>query len=84
MKKIVLIAVLYIIGWGATYPALLAQERDLWSNLPDEWPKRCRTELGFATGMALFPPAWLVAPFMTGFWEHGMQFTCPSHNGVKP
>jgi hypothetical protein len=28
------------------------------------------------TLMALLPPAWILHPFLTGFYEHGLQFTC--------
>lgn len=27
--------------------------------------------IGFAVGWSAFPPCWLVAPFVTNFYEHG-------------
>lgn len=34
-----------------------------------------RKDLGFCGGWSLLPPAWLLSPFVTGFYEHGWQIT---------
>jgi hypothetical protein len=34
-----------------------------------------RDDLGFAVGFAALPPVWVVAPFITGFYYHGFNWT---------
>lgn len=42
---------------------------------------RYRSNLGAALGLALFPPLWLVAPLVTGFYEHGVSLKM--HEGCR-
>lgn len=67
MKK-TLIIVFYVAMWFATWPALLADLQA--KNFADE---TYRADLAFAIGLSLLPPTWLIAPFVTGFYEHGFQ-----------
>lgn len=36
--------------------------------------KEYRSDLAFACGWSLLPPAIFVGPFVTGFYEHGFSF----------
>ena len=66
---------IWIAAWVLTWPALLAD----WQSIGDgEFAaSSCRHELGAAMGVAILPPVWVVTPFMTGFYEHGLKFSCP-------
>jgi hypothetical protein len=39
---------------------------------------KCRRDMAFAIGWSMLPPAWVVAPFATGFYVHGFAWPwCP-------
>lgn len=65
------IAVIWFVGWMITWPAWLA---DFQGRHPTT---DCRREMAEGMGWALLPTDWLIAPFVTGFWEYGMKFSCP-------
>ena len=67
--------VLYIIFWAVTWAGLLA---NLNATFPTLRCKRtCRVDMAFAMGLAAIPVAsWVMAPFLTGFYEDGFQFSC--------
>lgn len=64
------IASFWFLAWLLTWPAMLAYHQQRYPSLACE---RYRSDLGFATGWSFFPPAWLIAPFATGFYEYGFQ-----------
>ena len=74
-KRIAAIVAIYIAMFLVTYPALLADiQHDIDdANLNQEF---CRKDVAAAVLFALIPPVWLLTPFVTGFYEHGFQFTC--------
>lgn len=40
-----------------------------------EWAvQEYRRDLAFAIGWSLLPPAWIIGPFATGFYENGWGF----------
>jgi hypothetical protein len=75
MTKLSLIAAIFIYGWSVTYPAVLADVQAMWID-KDMAAGHCRKDMGFAMGWSLLPPAWVVAPFLTGFYEHGFKWNC--------
>jgi hypothetical protein len=67
--------VIWLIGWMVTWPAMFAhfeQHHDcdtLW-----------KTDLGTAMVVSALPPAWLLTPFLTGFYEDGFELAIiPPH-----
>lgn len=82
-KKIRLLIVAgYAVFAPLTYGALLADIQN--TGLPEYKVGHCRSDMGAAAGMALIPIFWVLHPFLTGFYEHGLQFTCPSAQEAKP
>ena len=65
--------VIWFVMWMVTWPALFAdvQANHIKQEYADEAYRR---DLGFAMGISLLPPIWIVAPFVTGFYEHGFKF----------
>ncbi len=61
------IAIVWFFMWAVTWPAVFA----------DQLGYSCRHDLAFSIGWSLFPPAWILAPFVTGFYEHGFKWSCP-------
>jgi len=61
-----------LIMWLLSWTALLAQFQ---SGALDGAHARAwyRRDLGFSMLICAFPPAWIVVPFLTGFYEHGFQ-----------
>ena len=81
-KMILRILSIWLVMWFLTWPAVLAHFQHGWPTLAC---KQYRNDLGFATGWSLFPPAWILAPFTTGFYEHGFQvFPLPRCTGRSP
>lgn len=56
-----------------TYGSLLAYMQSIW--MPEERDAYFRRDMGICALFALLPPAWFLHPFITGFYEHGLQFT---------
>lgn len=76
LTKEKIITVVSVVGyfamWTVTWSAALA---DLQGHYPSN--ARCRQDMAFAMGWSLIPVApWIVAPFVTGFYEHGFKFSC--------
>lgn len=67
----------YLIMWALTWPAILAefQQGHLTCQFMEE---HYRHDLGAAMLFAALPPLWIVTPFVTGFYEHGLQFGPPN------
>jgi hypothetical protein len=74
-----LIAILYLTLAPLTYAAALANFQSVGKSMAAE---NCRQDMGFAALWALFPPDWFVVPFVSGFYEHGLQWICHSHIAV--
>jgi hypothetical protein len=65
----------YIVGlcfclYMITWPAILAKDQGKW---PTQACSSYRGDLGFAMLWSIAPPAWFMAPFLTGFYEYGFQ-----------
>jgi hypothetical protein len=65
------IAAIWFVGWMVTWPASLAYWQGKYPTLADP---SYREDLATSMLFALFPPAWIMMPFLTGFYEHGFQF----------
>lgn len=58
--------------WTLTWSALLADIQSIGNKkFADE---HYRHDLGAAMFLAAIPITWLLHPFLTGFYEHGLQF----------
>lgn len=55
-----------------TYGAVLGEFENEFPDLS------CRRHQGMAVLFGLLPVGWIIIPFVTGFYEHGLQFTCPT------
>lgn len=75
LRRIGLLGMVWLIGWMLTWPAVLADFQH------GDQMDHCRRNLGRAMMFSAVPIAWPMSPFLTAFYEHGMQFGCPS---VKP
>ncbi len=70
----IVIVIVWICMWGITWPALLADIQSIGS---EQFARGyCRKDFAFMMALAVLPPTWVVAPIFTGFYEHGMQFSC--------
>lgn len=70
--KYVLLA-FYIAQWPITYAGDLAfYQREF----PSVAAGLCRQDVAISMLFASFPPTAFVGPFMTGFYQDGLQFTC--------
>lgn len=80
-KRTIVAGVIVYAGlWAGSYGSLLADsQHQSWMSESDP-RENCRSDAGFAAGLSLAPPAWLIVPFVTGFWQHGWQFTCKGEN----
>lgn len=65
--------IVWIIGFLATYPALFSYFQ-AGARHPETKIEMYREDLGVAMLLSLFPPSWLVTPFLTGFYKHGFKF----------
>ena len=65
------IATIWFVMWMMTWPALLADMQSIGSRRFAD--NNYRSELGVCMFFALLPPIWFVAPFASGFYEHGYQ-----------
>lgn len=74
-KVIMLLVCAELVGFFLTYPALLA---DFQSISPDKEfaHSNCRRHLSISQFIALLPPSWISAPFLTGYYQHGFQWGC--------
>lgn len=72
MKK-PLIALFCILMWYETWAALFADVQAIGSISFAN--RNYREQLGVSCFFALLPPIWIGAPFMTGFYEHGWNWT---------
>lgn len=71
------IAAIWMVMFAFTYPALLADVQYVWRDKPVWQTERCPSHMGMAMLFGLLPPTWVIAPFVTGFYEHGFQWGCP-------
>lgn len=63
---------IYLIMWILTWSALLADIQSIGDKQFAN--EQYRRDLGIAILFALIPITWIVTPFITGFYEHGLQF----------
>ncbi len=70
--KIELLVIGYLIGWIGTWGAVNASFEYLFDQ---PHPRSYREDLDFSCGISLIPITWFVAPFMTGFYEHGWRLS---------
>lgn len=75
MRKYIL---LWVLLWMITWPGVLADFRaDSWKYSIDKTTTiSCRKELAFSVAWSALPFAPFIAPFLTGFYEHGFQWSC--------
>ena len=66
------LAAIWFVMWMLTWPAILADFQSIGDC--NSAKEDARHDLGFAMSLALLPPIWFLVPFVTGFYEHGMQF----------
>jgi hypothetical protein len=71
-----IVGVAYAIGVITTFGAANA---DLDWSCHHRWQDVCdasmvRGNQGMAAFVAIFPPGWIVIPFATGFYQHGIYF----------
>ncbi len=71
--KATAIAAVVLACWLVTYGAQFAHLCSLGPSLTSE--RGIREDLGFSIVMAVLPPAWLVVPFITGFYYDGFAWT---------
>lgn len=78
-----LLAMVCVSLWVVTWSALLADKQARFDK--GYAVQEYRHHLGGCMLFALFPPFWVVTPFLTGFYENGFQFgpTRPMDRG-KP
>ncbi len=76
-----IIAVIWLACWIGTWGALTAWYQ---ADFPDASASRYRGDLAFSCGISILPPTWVVAPFVTGFYEHGWCLTREGCGKVKP
>ena len=76
MKWLVLAG--YLIFAPFTYAALLAKANSISMGAGAGYAaEQCRSEAGTSAFLALLPPLWVGSPFVTGFYEHGLKWSCP-------
>lgn len=80
MKIAAIVTIIWITGWWLTWPTLLA-DRLMTSYEGDEYYSqycglKFRYKLAEMMFIATFPPVWLMAPFVTGFYAHGFVVWC--------
>ena len=69
-ERCALVIVACVVMWMVTWSGSLAFWQGRYLSL------RCsdyHTDLGHSMLLALFPPSWLMTPFLTGFYVHGFQ-----------
>lgn len=59
-----------------TYGAIFAGFQGALNAFPQMQRNLCRQDMGQAALLSLIPVTWVIAPFMTGFYEHGFKWTC--------
>ena len=69
----VFIGMFWVVMFFLTYPALLANFQAILKHRPDLMADHLAEDRGVAMMFALFPPMWLMAPFLTGFYKHGFK-----------
>lgn len=69
------LVVVYLCMSCFTYATLLANIRGMF---PDIDRDQCRFDMGMSALYGLLPPAWVLAPFLSGFYEHGLELSCLS------
>lgn len=73
MWKIILIC--YLTLAPLTYAELLAEfQSSAYGSL--NAARDCRTDIGDSALLSLLPPVWIADFFLSGFYEHGLQWTC--------
>lgn len=65
-----LLVPLYFVGWLGTAGAINASNRAEFHKL-DESKYHARSDWAFAMLWSAFPPAWVIAPFVTGGYADG-------------
>jgi len=70
------VAALWLVLWMVTWPALFGWYQG--NPFAQDFKREdCRTDMGISMLTGLLPPTWIIAPFVTGFYEHGFKFSCP-------
>lgn len=59
--------------WWTTAAALFADWQSIGSDAFSD--REHRHYIGLAVLLALFPMVWIMTPFLTGFYEHGFNWT---------
>ena len=72
--NIFLIVFVWAVGFFITYPALLANVQAIFKDSPELAAERLAENRGVAMLFALIPVAWLMTPFLTGFYKYGFKF----------
>ena len=72
MKRtsVIALAVIWFALWLETSGALNANLRGKYPDLMQS-PYHARSTLTVSMAFAIFPPAWILAPFLTGFFYFG-------------
>lgn len=72
-KEKATLACLYMTGWLITYGGIFGA----WENNSGFFRiHTCRENMSFSLLISAIPPTWILAPFMTGFYEDGFKFYC--------
>lgn len=77
-----LILFVYVIFWRIDAGAIFQDFQHEYSDCTFEAQLR-RHDLAFACFWALVPPAILLTPILTGFYEHGISFASPKCPGAN-
>lgn len=80
-SKIAFGVVVYFIFTAFTFASLFANLQNVVHD--DAFNReRCRQDMSMAMLFGLLPNFMIIAPFVTGFYEHGLKWSCS--NGSKP
>jgi hypothetical protein len=66
------VVVIYLACWIWTLGCLMA---DLQGRFPEMADNYYCEDLAVTCGISMSPPMWLLAPFMTGFYEYGWSLS---------
>lgn len=61
---------LWAVTWGGCFGSIESMETGLTR------VHTCRGNMAFSMFIAFFPPTWVIAPFLTGFYQDGLRCTC--------
>lgn len=68
-----LIAIMCVLMWLFTWGGVFAA---MDSSNGMSRVHTCRENMSFSLLISAIPPTWILAPFMTGFYEDGFKFYC--------